>query len=90
MRRLKEFLAPLVYLSSNITSLAGVVLVTTATVLWLALLPTFVKGEPGNAYTGILEFMLLPGIFFAGLILIPLGIHFYRVEPSQYSSARFS
>jgi hypothetical protein len=78
MKRLKEFLAPLVYLSSNATSLAGVVLVTTATVLWLFLLPSFIKGEPGNAYTGILEFMLLPGVFFVGLILIPLGIYLYR------------
>jgi hypothetical protein len=78
MRRLKEFLAPLVYLSSNITSLAGVVLVTTASVLWLALLPSFINGEPGNAYAGILEFMMLPALFFAGLALIPLGIHFYR------------
>lgn len=80
MRRLKEFVAPLVYLSSNITSLIGVVLVTTATVLWLALLPSFINGEPGNAYTGILEFMMLPALFFAGLALIPLGIHFYRVR----------
>src|ERR1039458_1988225 len=71
MLRVKEFLAPLVYLSSNAISLAGVVLVTTATVLWLALLPSFVNGEPANAYTGILEFMLLPGLFFAGLALIP-------------------
>jgi hypothetical protein len=78
MSRVKEFLAPLIYLSSNAISLAGVVLVTTATVLWLALLPSFINGEPANAYTGILEFMLLPGIFFAGLALIPLGIHFYR------------
>ncbi len=80
MHRLKEFFAPLVYLSSNFISLTGVVLVTTATVLWLAMLPTFIKGEPGNAYTGILEFMMVPGVFFLGLALIPLGIHFYRVS----------
>jgi len=78
MRRFKEFVAPLVYLSCNATSLAGVVLVTTATILWLALLNSFIKGEPGNAYAGILEFMILPGLFFVGLILIPLGIFIYR------------
>src|SRR5271157_5893805 len=78
MRWLKELLAPVVYLSSNAISLTGVVLVTTATVLFLASLPTFINGEPANAYLGIVQFMLLPAIFFAGLALIPLGIHFYR------------
>ena len=78
MPRLKEFLAPLVYLSSNATSLAGVVMVTTASLLWIILLPSFIRGEPRDAYAGILEFMLLPGLFFLGLVLIPLGIHIYR------------
>ena len=78
MRKFKELLAPVIYLSSNVISMIGVVLVTSAAMLWMALLPSFMKGEPGNAYTGILEFMLLPGVFFAGLALIPIGIMIYR------------
>jgi nitrate/TMAO reductase-like tetraheme cytochrome c subunit len=72
--KLRHWLEPLVYLSNNLLSLAGVVLVTTATVFWLALLPTLLRGEVANPYSGILTFMLLPGVFFLGLALIPAGI----------------
>ena len=73
-RRLPALLSPLVYLSSNWISLTGVVAVTTASVLWLFQLPLFLRGEVDNPYTGILTFLVLPGVFFGGLILIPLGI----------------
>jgi len=43
-------------------------------VLWIALLPTLLRGEVANPYSGILTFMLLPGVFFLGLALIPAGI----------------
>ncbi|MGC9949421.1 MAG: NapC/NirT family cytochrome c [Bryobacteraceae bacterium] len=68
-------LSPLVHLSNNWISLIGVVVVTTATVFWLFLLPTTMRGEIHNPYNGILAFMLLPALFFLGLILIPLGIY---------------
>jgi len=68
-------LSPLVHLSNNWISLAGVVVVTTATVFWLFLLPTTMRGEVHNPYNGILAFLALPALFFAGLILIPLGIY---------------
>lgn len=70
----KKWAEPLVYLCGNWISLAGVILVTTASVLWLVLLPVLVRGSVDNPYTGILLFLLLPGVFFAGLALIPLGI----------------
>lgn len=72
--RFREWLSPLVYLSNNALSLIGVVLVTTAAILWLLLLPTMVAGDVDNPYFGILSFALLPAVFFLGLILIPLGI----------------
>ena len=50
-------------------------MVTTATVFWLFLLPTTMRGEVHNPYNGILAFLLLPVLFFLGLILIPLGIY---------------
>ncbi len=72
--RLYEWISPLVFLSSNPLSLTGVVLVTTATVLWVFLLPTLLQGGTGNPYLGIPGFLLLPGVFVFGLILIPIGI----------------
>ncbi len=72
--KFRQILSPYVYLSSNGLSLAGVVLVTTATVLWIYLLPILVRGEVEHPYVGILIFMGLPGVFFSGLGLIPLGI----------------
>jgi hypothetical protein len=68
------WLSPVVHLSNNWISLAGVVLVTTATIFWLFLLPVTLRGETDNPYLGILAFLILPGPFFLGLFLIPIGI----------------
>lgn len=73
--RLGGWLAPVVHLSNNVLSLAGVVLVTTATVLWIFLLPTSLGGHVSNPYIGILGYVLLPSVFFLGLFLIPIGIY---------------
>jgi len=72
------WLSPLIHLSNNWISLAGVIVVTTATVFWLFLLPVTLKGETTSPYIGILVFLGLPGPFFTGLILIPLGIWLKR------------
>jgi hypothetical protein len=66
--------SPLAYLASNIISLIGVVLVTTAGILWLLTLPAYWRGEAGSPYIGILLFLILPGVFLIGLLLIPIGI----------------
>jgi nitrate/TMAO reductase-like tetraheme cytochrome c subunit len=71
---IKEWLSPVVYLSNNLLSQIGVVVVTTATIFWILLLPTLLRGEAGNPYIGILTFLLLPGMFMGGLALIPLGV----------------
>lgn len=71
-------LAPAVSLSNNWISRIGVVLVTTAGILWVFLLPTYLKGHSSDPYMGILQFLVLPGIFFLGLALIPLGIWLRR------------
>ncbi len=73
--------APLARLSNNPLSLVGVVCVTTAAVLWLFLLPVYLRGMVPHPYVGILAFLMLPGLFFAGLALIPFGIWLkYRRE----------
>src|SRR5579872_801756 len=70
----RDRIAPLVHLSNNWISLTGVVIVTTATVFWLFLLPFTLRGEITHPYIGILVFLLLPALFILGLILIPVGI----------------
>jgi hypothetical protein len=56
----------------------GVVIVTTATIFWLFLLPITLRGETENPYVGILAFLALPAPFFLGLMLIPLGMWLKR------------
>jgi nitrate/TMAO reductase-like tetraheme cytochrome c subunit len=74
----RGWLSPLVHLSQNWISRIGVIVVTAATVFWLFLLPTTMGGDAVNPYFGILAFMVLPGVFFLGLGLIPLGIWYQR------------
>ena len=68
-----------VYLAQNPISETGVVLTTssaiTLLVFWIYLI---VQAKPVHPYTGILFFLLLPGVFALGLILIPLGIWLRR------------
>jgi NapC/NirT cytochrome c family, N-terminal region len=75
---IRERLAPLVHLSNNWISLIGVVVVTTATVFWLFLLPFTLRGSITHPYIGILIFLLLPTAFILGLLLIPAGIVYHR------------
>jgi hypothetical protein len=90
-------LSPLVHLANNWISLLGVVIVTTATVFWLFLLPTTIKAEASSPYIGILSYMGLPTIFFLGLFLIPIGIwlrnrreHRTGIYPATFPPLDFS
>lgn len=74
----RGWLSPVVHLANNWISLAGVVIVTTATIFWLFLLPVTLKGEAENPYIGILAFLTIPAPFFAGLGMIPLGMWIKR------------
>jgi nitrate/TMAO reductase-like tetraheme cytochrome c subunit len=56
-------------------SLAGSAIVTTAVLSFLFVLPIQVRGHVANPYIGIIVFLILPVIFFAGLLLIPIGIY---------------
>jgi len=55
-------------------SLLGVALLVTAVVSWLFVLPQQVRGHVDNPYVGILVFLILPAIFFTGLVLVPIGV----------------
>lgn len=59
-------------------SLVGAALVTTAGISWLFVLPQQIRGHVDNPYIGIIVFLILPMVFFAGLALIPIGIYLER------------
>ena len=73
-----SWLTLIIHLCNNWVSLIGVVTVTTATIFWLFLLPTTLRGGSENPYVGILAFLTIPAPFLAGLLLIPLGIWLKR------------
>jgi NapC/NirT cytochrome c family protein len=56
-------------------SLLGIALLLTTVISWLFVLPLQIRGHVDNPYVGIVTFLLLPLIFFTGLILIPIGIY---------------
>jgi nitrate/TMAO reductase-like tetraheme cytochrome c subunit len=65
----------LVLLASHWVSMLGAALVTLAGFSWLFVLPLNLRGAGvNNPYIGLLVFIAIPIVFFAGLILIPIGI----------------
>jgi hypothetical protein len=69
----------LYYLSQNVVSFAGVVLTTSSVITLVAFwIYDFMLQGPSHPYVGILLFLILPGIFVLGLLLIPLGIFLRR------------
>jgi hypothetical protein len=51
----------------------GSALVTIGGCSWLFLVVLRAEGRSANPYVGILIFFAIPAVFFAGLILIPIG-----------------
>ena len=65
---------PVFYLSRNLVSLVGVVL-TTSTFFTIVVLYLVEFYRPdANPYIGILAYLILPGLFLIGLVLIPIGM----------------
>src|SRR5215467_806248 len=61
-------------LTRHWVSLVGIALLATAIISWLFVLPLQVRGHVDNPYVGIIVFLILPLVFFAGLVLVPIGI----------------
>lgn len=61
-------------------SLLGVALAITAVISALFVVPQATRGHADNPYVGIVLFLILPILFFAGLVLIPIGIYLRRRE----------
>lgn len=62
-------------LTQHWLSLTGLALLATALISWLFVLPLQLRGHASNPYVGIIAFLILPIGFFAGLILVPIGVY---------------
>jgi hypothetical protein len=62
-------------LSQHWLSLLGMALLATALISSLFVLPHQLRGHAENPYVGIISFLILPIIFFGGLLLIPIGLY---------------
>jgi len=94
---LRRLIRPVVYLSQNWISRIGVVLATTSAITLIFTFATQLLGFSFNPYLGIIVFLVLPGFFVLGLILIPIGIYkeFHRRRrlgtlPREYPLIAFS
>ena len=70
-------------LTQHWLSLLGVALLATAVISWLFVLPQQIRGHVDNPYIGIIVFLVLPGIFFTGLVLVPIGIYISKRKIRQ-------
>ena len=86
MKPLREWLSPIVFLSNNVISLIGVVIVTIGGFTWLLLLPITIRGGYLHPYLGILVYLFLPAFFLVGLVLIPVGLYWNRRRQRKLGS----
>lgn len=74
-----SWVRPAFYLGQNPISLTGAVLTTSAALTLVAFwMFEILRGGPIHPYTGIVFFLILPGVFVIGLLLIPLGVFLRR------------
>jgi hypothetical protein len=82
--RFRDWAQPIYFLGQNFITLTGAVVTTSTALTTIAfwfyeiLLP-----GPPHPYIGLLVFLILPGIFILGLLLIPLGIWLRRRKLRQ-------
>jgi nitrate/TMAO reductase-like tetraheme cytochrome c subunit len=77
--RFREWIRPTYYLGQNTFSFIGAVLTTSSAITLIGFwIYDFILPGPPHPYVGILIFLILPGIFLLGLLLIPLGIALRR------------
>jgi hypothetical protein len=77
--RLRSRLQPIYFLGQNPVTLSGAVVTTSTALTTIAFwfYDIFLPGPP-HPYIGLLVYLILPGIFILGLLLIPLGIWLRR------------
>jgi hypothetical protein len=78
-RRVVSRLEPLVFLGSNPITLTGAVLTTSSALTMLGFwILEIAQLRAVHPYAGIIVFLILPGVFVVGLLLIPLGLVLQR------------
>jgi nitrate/TMAO reductase-like tetraheme cytochrome c subunit len=96
---LRDWIRPAVFLSHNRLTEAGAILTTSSalTLLTFWIYESSNSGRHVHPYAGILLFLILPGIFVFGLVLMPVGVFLKRRElrskgelPSVYPVVHFS
>jgi hypothetical protein len=71
--RIREWSQPIYFLGQNAVTLTGAVITTSTALTTIAFwfYDIFLPGPP-HPYIGLLVYLILPGIFVLGLLLIPL------------------
>src|SRR5271168_4729885 len=77
--RIRDWSQPIYFLGQNPITLTGAVITTSTALTTIAFwfYDIFLPGPP-HPYVGLLVFLILPGIFIFGLLLIPIGVWFRR------------
>ena len=77
--RIRVWIRPAAYLGSNSLTLVGAVLTTSSAItlvgFWVF---DLLFGGNTHPYLGVLLFLLLPGVFVVGLVLMPVGVLWRR------------
>src|SRR6202051_5223116 len=73
--RIRHRVEPIYFLGQNPVTLTGAVITTSTALTTIAVwfYDVFLPGPP-HPYIGLLVYLILPGIFVLGLLLIPFGI----------------
>jgi len=75
MTRLRLWLRPIVFLGHNPITLLGAILTTASALTMVGFWALEVlQLRPVQPYSGIILFLVLPGVFVAGLLLMPAGL----------------
>jgi hypothetical protein len=75
------------HITRNPLGMAGAVLTTVSAMLFMTLFVLDLVGFHGGPYIGILAFLIIPGLFVFGLLLIPLGLWRERVRHRRAKAA---
>jgi hypothetical protein len=78
-QRIRNWAQPVYFLGQNAITLVGAVITTSTAFTTIAFwfYDIFLPGPP-HPYIGLLVFLILPGVFVLGLLLIPIGIWLRR------------
>jgi hypothetical protein len=78
-QKFRDWAQPVYFLGQNPITLVGAVITTSTALTTIAFwfYDLFLPGPP-HPYIGVLIFLILPGIFVLGLVLIPIGIMLRR------------